>query len=253
MRIAASGTGLPLAMSANCKRPPGRRTRMTSANTRRLSAQRLMTPLLMTTSAQPASTGKSSMTPAAGAGARLCEYGRAAFCHRADRRRRRAADHGGHRPRALAPAVRWAAFLLAGHRGHCTRNVASQSRARLGRRPGCRTGPRGDREQCEATLFLTAPGERAWSTFANRRTALWRSWSEVPTLCLDHLSPVQACTLNDHPAFSASAPTSNHNPGNRVRSGLAGGGSRIPTLGPAENAGRPCRWFTFAPTISFGG
>lgn len=78
-------------------------------------------------------------------------------------------------------------------------------------------------------------------------------WTEVPTLCLDHLSPVQACTLNDHPAFSASAPTSNHNPGNRARSGLAGGGSRIPTLGPAENAGRPCRWFTFAPTISFGG
>src|SRR5262249_26833644 len=50
-------------MSANCNRPPGRNTRITSLKTRRLSAQRLMTPLLMTASAQPFSTGSSSMIP----------------------------------------------------------------------------------------------------------------------------------------------------------------------------------------------
>src|SRR6516164_10226691 len=60
LRTAACGTTLPVAMSANCNRPPGRNTRITSLKTRRLSAQRLMTPLLMTTSAQPFSTGDSS-------------------------------------------------------------------------------------------------------------------------------------------------------------------------------------------------
>src|SRR5215472_13139096 len=63
LRTAASGTTLPVAMSANCNRPPGRSTLMTSLKTRCLSAQRLITPLLITTSAQPSSTGNSSMIP----------------------------------------------------------------------------------------------------------------------------------------------------------------------------------------------
>src|SRR3954471_7365831 len=49
-RIAAAGTGLPLAMSANCSTPPGRSTRRISANTAALSAHRLITPLEITTS-----------------------------------------------------------------------------------------------------------------------------------------------------------------------------------------------------------
>jgi hypothetical protein len=49
LRTAASGTVLPVAMSANCNRPPGRKVRITPLNTRRLSARRLITPLLMMT------------------------------------------------------------------------------------------------------------------------------------------------------------------------------------------------------------
>jgi hypothetical protein len=52
LRSAPAGISLPFAMSANCRRSPGFRTRMTSAKTRRLSAHRLMTPLLITTSAE---------------------------------------------------------------------------------------------------------------------------------------------------------------------------------------------------------
>ena len=62
-RIASIGTGRPLAMSANCSTPPGRSTRWISSNTARLSAHRLMTPLEMTTSAQPSSTGSCSANP----------------------------------------------------------------------------------------------------------------------------------------------------------------------------------------------
>jgi hypothetical protein len=43
-------------------------------------------------------------------------------------------------------------------------------------------------------------------------------------------------------------------PESQVRSGLAAGGSRIRTRGPAKDARRPRRCsFTFAPTISRGG
>src|SRR3972149_5597471 len=52
-RITSSGTGLPFAMSANCILPPGRSTRSISENIRLLSAQRLITPLPLTTTAHP--------------------------------------------------------------------------------------------------------------------------------------------------------------------------------------------------------
>jgi hypothetical protein len=57
-RSAWGGTGRPLAMSANWSQPPGRSTRRISSNTACLSAHRLMTPLAMTASAQPSSTGR---------------------------------------------------------------------------------------------------------------------------------------------------------------------------------------------------
>src|SRR3989337_2450725 len=62
-RITSSGTGLPFAMSANCILPPGRSTRSISENIRLLSAQRLITPLPITTSAHPSPTGRSSINP----------------------------------------------------------------------------------------------------------------------------------------------------------------------------------------------
>jgi predicted ATPase len=60
---ASSGTSASAAMSANCSTPPGRRARCASANTRALSATRLSTPLLITTSAQLSSIGRSSRIP----------------------------------------------------------------------------------------------------------------------------------------------------------------------------------------------
>src|SRR2546430_1173280 len=62
-RIASGGMARPLAMSANCSTPPGRRTRWISAKAACLSAQRLITPLEITTSAQPSSTGIASASP----------------------------------------------------------------------------------------------------------------------------------------------------------------------------------------------
>ena len=48
-------------MSASASRPPGRSTRAASANTRRLSAERLITPLEITASNEPSSKGSSSI------------------------------------------------------------------------------------------------------------------------------------------------------------------------------------------------
>ena len=51
-------------MSASASLPPGRSTRAASANTRRLSAERLTTPLEITASNEPSSKGSSSMRAA---------------------------------------------------------------------------------------------------------------------------------------------------------------------------------------------
>src|SRR5258707_1934211 len=59
----AWGTVFPSEMSANWTRPPGRSPRHISENTALLSAHKLMTPLLMTTSAHLSSTGKCSASP----------------------------------------------------------------------------------------------------------------------------------------------------------------------------------------------
>src|SRR5687767_6028375 len=62
-RNASVGTGRPLAMSANGSQPPGCSTRQISSKTARLSTHRLMTPLEITASAQPSSTGRCSARP----------------------------------------------------------------------------------------------------------------------------------------------------------------------------------------------
>ena len=61
-RVAASMSGSAMT-SETAKRPPGRRTRAASASTLRLSPDRLMTQLEITTSTEASGSGTSSMKP----------------------------------------------------------------------------------------------------------------------------------------------------------------------------------------------
>ena len=61
LQVIPSGNCLSVTISEIARRPPGLSTRATSRNTRGLSAERLMTPLLMSASKPASSTGRSSI------------------------------------------------------------------------------------------------------------------------------------------------------------------------------------------------
>ncbi len=62
-QVTPSGSCLALTMSAIASRPPGRSAAAAAANTAGLSGERLMTPLEITQSIEPGSTGGSSIWP----------------------------------------------------------------------------------------------------------------------------------------------------------------------------------------------